>query len=218
MCSCVFYFILLISVSQPLLCACERVRTYPRCWLDGIEVNGTLCTPDQSGDRTVATMLARELVGSKKAKNRMHESKAQMNSVSMQLKENLAMAKMAGCLSQSTQVMAAMNNLVRVDQIQGVMMSMSQEMMRAGIIEDMIDDTLDDLDMDSDIEEEAEDEVNKILFELTEGALGQLEDVGTSELPIATSTEPVEPVSAEASMESDSADLDDMQARLAALS
>ena len=46
----------------------------------------------------------------------------------------------------------------------------------------------------------------------------QLEDVGTSELPIATSTEPVEPVSAEASMESDSADLDDMQARLAALS
>ena len=28
-----------------------------------------------------------------------------------------------------------MNNLVRVDQIQGVMMSMSQEMMRAGIIE-----------------------------------------------------------------------------------
>ena len=43
-------------------------------------------------------MLARELVGSKKAKNRMHESKAQMNSVSMQLKENLAMAKMAGCL------------------------------------------------------------------------------------------------------------------------
>ena len=38
----------------------------------------------------------------------------------------------------------------------------------------MIDDTLDDLDMDSDIEEEAEDEVNKILFELTEGALGQV--------------------------------------------
>jgi hypothetical protein len=49
-------------------------------------------------------------------------------------------------------------------------------------MEEMMDDTL-DMDADEEIEEEAEAEVDTILFEMTNGKLGQAGSVGT-ELPV----------------------------------
>ena len=43
------------------------------------------------GDQTVTKMLAKELIQSRKVKNRLATSKAQMNSVVMQLQEQLGM-------------------------------------------------------------------------------------------------------------------------------
>ena len=52
-------------------------------------------------------------------------------------------------------------------------------------MEEMLDDTLESVDMDEEMEEEADAEVDKVLFEITDGKLGQAGTVGT-ELPVCT--------------------------------
>ena len=49
-----------------------------------------------------------------------------------------------------------------------------------------MDDTLEGLDEDEELEEEADEEVEKVLFELTDGKLGQAGKVG-GELPVSAS-------------------------------
>lgn len=51
-------------------------------------------------------------------------------------------------------------------------------------MEEMLDDTL-DMDEDEELEEEADAEVEKVLFELTNGKLGEAGSVGT-ELPVSS--------------------------------
>jgi charged multivesicular body protein 3 len=47
-------------------------------------------------------------------------------------------------------------------------------MMKAGIMSEMMDDTLEALDDDEEeLEEEAQDEVDKVLWQITDGKLGQ---------------------------------------------
>jgi hypothetical protein len=53
---------------------------------------------------------------------------------------------------------------------------------QAGVTEEMLDDTL-EMDEDEEIEEEADAEVDKVLFELTNGKLGEARPAGT-ELPV----------------------------------
>lgn len=53
---------------------------------------------------------------------------------------------------------------------------------KAGIMEEMLEDTL-DMDGEEELEEEADAEVDKVLFELTNGKLGEAGTV-TAELPV----------------------------------
>jgi hypothetical protein len=53
---------------------------------------------------------------------------------------------------------------------------------QSGIIEEMMDDTMEALD-DDELEEEADAEVEKVLFDLTDGKLGQAGAVG-ADLPV----------------------------------
>jgi hypothetical protein len=53
---------------------------------------------------------------------------------------------------------------------------------QAGIMEEMMEDTL-NMDEDDEIEEEADVEVDKVLFELTNGKLGEAGAAGT-DLPV----------------------------------
>eukprot|EP01089_Gocevia_fonbrunei_P008748 TRINITY_DN20489_c0_g1_i1.p1 TRINITY_DN20489_c0_g1~~TRINITY_DN20489_c0_g1_i1.p1 ORF type:complete len:212 (+),score=39.51 TRINITY_DN20489_c0_g1_i1:46-681(+) len=116
----------------------------------------------KKNDITNCKILAKEIVRSKKAKERIYTSKARLNSISMQLNEQLATLKVAGCLQKSTEVMQLMNRLVNLPQISATMRAMAREMEQTGLIEEMTDEVLGGLD-DDDIEEEAETEVNKIL-------------------------------------------------------
>lgn len=52
---------------------------------------------------------------------------------------------------------------------------------QAGILEEMMDDIA--IDDDDELEEEADEEVDKVLFQLTDGKLGQAGTVST-ELPV----------------------------------
>ncbi|GAA5906022.1 hypothetical protein JCM6882_003538 [Rhodosporidiobolus microsporus] len=128
----------------------------------------------QKGDTKNAKLLAREVVRSNRQKQRMQTSKAQLNSIHMQLGHQLAMVKVTGTLQKSADIMKASNALINVPQLSGTMREMSAEMMKSGIMSEMMDDTLEALDEDEDeLEEEAQEEVDKVLWQITDGKLGQ---------------------------------------------
>jgi charged multivesicular body protein 3 len=109
-----------------------------------------------------------------------------------------AMVKVTGSLQKSTEIMKLSNALIRLPQISQTMREMSMEMTKvrvlwvrsrilfmtsqAGVMEEMLDDTL-DMDEDQELEEEADAEVDKVLFEITNGKLGEAGSVGV-DLPV----------------------------------
>jgi charged multivesicular body protein 3 len=127
----------------------------------------------KKGDADVCRILAKEIVNSRKAVNRIHASKAQLNSVSLHMNQQAANLRVAGVMEKSADVMKAMHSLIRVHEISDVMRELSKEMTKAGIMEEMMDETMESTSgMDEDeMEEEAQKEVDKVLFELTEGEL-----------------------------------------------
>ncbi|KAF8913949.1 vacuolar sorting protein Vps24 [Gymnopilus junonius] len=130
------------------------------------------------GDVKSARILAREVVRSNKQKDRLSVSKARLGSIGTQLSQQMAMIKVTGSLQKSTEIMKLSNALIKLPQISQTMREMSMEMTKAGIMEEMLEDTL-DLDEDEEIEEEADAEVDKVLFELTNGKLGEAGSVAT---------------------------------------
>lgn len=133
----------------------------------------------KSGNPAAAKLLAREVVNIRKAKNRMHASKAQLNSVVMSLQLSIANLKVQGCLSKSTDIMAAMGSLMKLPELQDSMMSMAREMEKAGLVDEIIQDTFEMAEPDIDIEADAE--VSKIMNEITSGIFTKESDVGTSQ-------------------------------------
>ncbi len=86
---------------------------------------------------------------------------------------SIAMLRMTGSIQKSTEVMAAMRNLIKLPEIQSSMMDLSREMAKAGLMEEMMEDTFESLE-DDDLEEEADKEVDKILWEVTNGVYSRL--------------------------------------------
>ena len=97
------------------------------------KVTKSLKDAAKKGDKDVCKILAKEIVNSRKSVNKLYAAKANINSVSMQMKNQLAMVKVAGSLQQSTEVMKTMQQLVKLPEIQKTMMEMSREMMKAGV-------------------------------------------------------------------------------------
>ena len=157
-------------------------------------------------------IFARELVRVRKQSNRLHMSKAQLNSVQMQVNEAFSVRKIEGSIRASTGIMKDVNTLVRLPELTGTMRELSSELMKAGIIEEMVGDTLDDTALMEGEDEEAEDEVDKVLAEI-------LKD----RLPVSKTTEealPAAPVDAETEEEENERQKDDlaqMRERLQAL-
>ncbi|KAL5470869.1 hypothetical protein EMCRGX_G028913 [Ephydatia muelleri] len=170
-----------------------------------LKVKKSIKDAAKKGQMDVCKILAKELVQSRKAVSKMYTSKAQMNSVIMSMQQQQAMMRMAGAIGKSTEVMKAMQNLVKVPEIQQSMMELSREMAKAGLIEEMMEDTFEGLE-DDDLDEKADTEVEKILFEVTNGILGQAGQV-SHELPATEEPQPAEPT----------AEDDDLSERLQAL-
>ncbi|KAI0243690.1 Vacuolar protein-sorting-associated protein 24 [Massospora cicadina] len=118
-----------------------------------------------------------------------------------------ALAKMAGTLQKSAEVMKLVNRLVKLPEISHAMREMARELTKVGILEEMMEDTLEGLDSEG-LEDEAEAEVNKVLYEITDGLFGDLQRV--EEAP--SKAAPQQP---EVSVEEE--DWERMQARLSAL-
>lgn len=144
----------------------------------------------KKGDTRNATLLAKEVVRANKHKARLTTSKAQLNSISMQLQQQLAMFKVTGNMQKSTEIMKLSNSLVRLPEMMSTMREMNGELMKAGILEEMMGDTLDAsaLGDEEDVEAEADAEVDNVLYEITDGKLG--EAAPTSNLPTLEEPQP----------------------------
>ena len=174
------------------------------------KVTKSLKDAAKKGDKDVCKILAKEVVHSRKTVNKLYAAKANINSVQMQMKGQLATIKVAGAMSKSAEVMKTMQQLVKLPEIQKTMMEMSREMMKAGVIEEMMEDTMESITEADDMEEEADAEIDKVLFELTAGKLGQAPAALKDTLPAP------KPTAAEKEEESED-DMEEMQSRLEAL-
>lgn len=87
-----------------------------------------------------------------------------MNSVSLQMKNQLATIRVAGSVQKSTEVMQAMQSLVRVPEVAATMRELSKEMMKAGIIEEMLDETMESVEDSEEVEDEADEEIDKVSY------------------------------------------------------
>ena len=76
-----------------------------------------------------------------------------------------AQQKVTGHMKKSTEVMKMMGKLIKVGEVSATMQAMQQEMLKAGVIEEMVDDAMEALDGDDD-EEEADEEVERVMTEL----------------------------------------------------
>jgi len=152
-------------------------------------------------------MLAVELVRIRRQSTRLATSRAQLQSVMMQVNEAFSVRKIEGSIRASTSVMKDVNSLIRLPELTGTMRELSMELVKAGIIEEMLDDTL-PAEQELDMDEEVEGEVDKVLGEIMAGKLQK-----TGEVPSAPLTEP-EP---EPEQMEDEAGLEDMRQRLAIL-
>ncbi|KAG7566971.1 hypothetical protein FFLO_01230 [Filobasidium floriforme] len=162
----------------------------------------------KKNDVKSARLLAKEVVRTNKQKNRLTMSKARLGSIQMQMQHQASMVKVTGAFQKSTEIMKVSNQLVQLPQLSATMREMQMEMMKSGIIEEMMDDTMEALD-DDELEEEADAEVEKVLFDLTDGKLGQAGAVG-ADLPAQKEAE--EDVNTEAEMQRMQKELHDLLA------
>lgn len=116
-------------------------------------------------------IFARELIRVRKQKARLVTSKAQLHSVQMQVNEAFSVRKIEGSIKASTGIMKDVNSLVRLPELTGTMRELSQELVRAGIIEEMVGDSLPDNELLEGEDEEAEAEVDRVLGEILKDRL-----------------------------------------------
>ena len=154
--------------------------------------------------------FAKELIRIRKQSNRLATSKAQLQSVQMQVNEAFSVRKIEGSIKASTGIMKDVNSLVRLPELTGTMRQLSQELMKAGIIEEMMGDVVPDETLMDGEDEEAEGEVDKVLGEILEGKLGKAK---VDQKPIGEEAAP----EAEEDAEEQEATLEQMRGRLEAL-
>lgn len=144
----------------------------------------------KKGERAAIAPLARALVQSKKAKERIHVSKANLNSVQLELRHQVATLRMAKVMQSSTKVMSAMNGLMKMPQMSAQMRDMALEMEKAGLIDEMLTDGL-DMALDNDmLDDEADEEVDQVIAELTLGILNTAPVASSAGVPAPAPAEP----------------------------
>lgn len=133
--------------------------------------------------------FAREMLRVRKQKARLETSKAQLQSVQMQVNEAFGVRKIEGSIKSSVGIMRSVNQLIRLPELTGTMSELSRELTKAGIIEEMVDDTLANDQLAEGEEEEAEAEVDKVLNEVLRDKLPPTIQKPEEEMPAPPVTE-----------------------------
>lgn len=168
--------------------------------------------PSQAKQATAETKTyARELLRIRKQSTRLNTSKAQLQSVQMQVNEAFSVRKIQGSLKKSAGIMKDVNTLVRLPELNNTMRQLSTELVRAGIIEEVVDDALPNDELLEDELEEADAEVDKVLQEILQGKLSKVEPI-RPDIPVEE-----EVPTPEEEFEDQEATLQQMRGRLEAL-
>jgi len=125
-------------------------------------------------------ILAKELVMLRKSRDRMLLTKTQLNSISNQLTQQVALSKLTNCFEKSAEVMQAMNKIINVPEVHEIMTQMGKEMENMGLIEGIMGDAIDETLADIETEEQSEIEIRKLLEELAIDNIALLPNAGTT--------------------------------------
>ena len=85
----------------------------------------------------------------------------------MQVNEAFSVRKIEGSMKASTGMMKDVNQLIRLPELTGSMRQLGEELIRAGVLEEMVDETLSTGELDE-MDDEAEEEVDKVLQQILE--------------------------------------------------
>lgn len=172
----------------------------------------------KKNDVKTVKLYARELYQINRQYSRMYTSKAQLDSVSMKIEEAFRMRMLSNQMADSAGLMREVNSLVRLPQLQGTMIELEKELIKAGIMSEMVDDTMEGVqDQDEEMDEEVDKEVNKIVEQYTNDKFEKVDSTPSGELPL------VEPKEKEQEVPEDKIDeeadhmLNEMKERLKAL-
>jgi charged multivesicular body protein 3 len=167
--------------------------------------------PSQAKQATAETKTyARELLRIRKQSARLNTSRAQLQSVQMQVNEAFSVRKIQGSLKTSAGIMKDVNTLIHLPELNHTMRQLSTELVRAGIIEEIVDDAMPNDELLEDELEEADSEVDKVLQEILQGKLSKVEPI-RPEAPVEEAPTPEE------EFEEQEATLEQMRGRLEAL-
>ena len=136
----------------------------------------------KKGDIASVKLIAREMLRARQTVKRLHTTKAQLNSVAMQINMQMSQLKVTGALARSTHIMQHMNALCNMPQVHAIMQQMSREMTKAGLIEEMVNDTMDSALDDEISDSELDEEVNAVVKQIMEKQMRGT-DVGNDALP-----------------------------------
>ena len=119
----------------------------------------------KTSDKGMLLPMAKQLVQTKNEKKRLHMAIANIGSCALTLKHQFATMKVTKAISTSSDVMKVMNSLIKVPELQKTLRSMSQEMYKSGVIEEMTDDAFSAMDPE-DLEEQANEQIGGVLEEI----------------------------------------------------
>lgn len=160
--------------------------------------------------------FARELIAQRRAAARLVTSKAQLNSVQMQVNEAFALRKIEGSIRASVGIMRNVNALVRLPALAETMQELGIELTKAGIIEEMASDMMPETDLGEGEDEEAEGEVDKVLGEVLKDRMDKTGAVPNVAPPANEQQQQQAPISQEEEEDTE-AMMDQMRDRLEAL-
>lgn len=131
----------------------------------------------KKNDMKSARLYAKELRNTQKVNERMHVSRATLDSIELKLNEQQQLIKLTGSLQKSTAIMNDINHLLRLPQISRTVQELSKELTKSGVIDEMVSDVLDTAeweDEDLDENEEIEDLLSNILGDTTKNKVEQI--------------------------------------------
>lgn len=77
---------------------------------------------------------------------KLHTTKAQLNSVAMEMNAMAAQSKVAESMALAGSTMKKINQVINVPEIRENMQVMQKEIMKAGLASEMMDDAMDQID------------------------------------------------------------------------
>lgn len=120
----------------------------------------------KEGDKTAATILAKQLIQIRKQKTRTYAAQGKVHSIGIQNKTMGSNIKMAEAMKNTADTMKNMNSIMKPEQIAASAQEFQQGITRMNMTDEMIDEALDDMLEGSDDEQESNKIIDQVLGEI----------------------------------------------------